>query len=124
MTATKPVLDGLPQTPRQGVRYAERQCPECGGTFRPVDGHQLFCSTPHRRAWNNRATTRGAVLAPLAIVARLTRDGTRGDRDVGARASSERNALIQRWRDEDRAAGRMEWPEYLRLRYAAGFDPL
>jgi hypothetical protein len=122
------VLDGPPQTGHQRIRYRERQCPECLTAFAPVVGHQLFCSTLHRRAWNNRATVRGAVLAPLAIVARLTRAGTRGDRETGKRAASDMALLIQRYRDEDRRAndgrGRMDQVQYLRARYAAGFDPL
>ena len=99
-------------------------CPECLASFAPAHPLQLFCSPAHRDAWNNRYTVRGRVLTPLAIVARLTRDGTRGDKQTGRRAAVEQAILIQRWRDDDRAAGRMEWPEYLRRRYAIGFDPL
>lgn len=64
------------------------------------------------------------MLTPLAMVARLTRQGTRGDRNTGRRATSHFNVLVQQYRDEDLAAGRMPWVEYLALRYAAGFDPL
>jgi hypothetical protein len=32
----------------------------------------------HKRAYNNRWLTRGAVLAPLAAAARITRGGSRG----------------------------------------------
>ncbi|MBD8677955.1 hypothetical protein IFT55_05800 [Sphingomonas sp. CFBP 13720] len=85
---------------------------------------QLFCTVAHRDAWNGRAAVRGRVLTPLAIVARVTRNGTRGDRKTGARAASEAATLIQQWRDDDRAAGRMSHPEYLARRYRVGFDPL
>ncbi|WP_230769501.1 hypothetical protein [Sphingomonas sp. Leaf4] len=67
---------------------------------------------------------RGKVLTPLAIVARVTRNGTRGDKATGARAASEAATLIQQWRDDDAAAGRMSHPEYLARRYRTGFDPL
>lgn len=78
----------------------------------------------HRDTWGNRATVRGRVLTPLTIVVRATREGTRGDCDTGSRAAHHQRALIQRWIEEDRAAGRMDWPTYLRLRYSVGFDPL
>ncbi|WP_109808389.1 hypothetical protein [Sphingosinithalassobacter portus] len=95
--------------------------------FEPNRANQLFCTPAHNTAWNNRATTRGRVLTPLSIVARITRNGTRGTseaRKAGREASNHHNTLIQRYRDEYRAAGRMEWPEYMRRRFAAGFDPL
>lgn len=89
--------------------------------------NQLFCSREHNAAWNNRATARGRVLTPISIVARITRNGTRGTeeaRKAGREASNHHNALIQRYRDEDRKAGRMEWPEYMIRRFKLGFDPL
>lgn len=100
------------------------RCPECLAPFERRHPGQLFCTPLHRDTWNNRASIRGRVLTPLAIVARVTREGSRGDRKTGKRAASEANALIQRWRDEDQAAGRMPHPEYLAQRYRAGFDPL
>jgi hypothetical protein len=45
-------------------------------------------------------------------------------RKAGREASNHHNALIQRYRDEDRVAGRMEWPEYMIRRFKLGFDPL
>ncbi len=114
------VLHAPPETPVG----RERPCPECMAPFVPAQPGQLFCTVEHRAAWNNRATVRGRVLTPLAIVARITRNGTRGDRNTGATASHHANALIQRWRDEDRVAGRMSWSDYLARRYRAGFDPL
>lgn len=93
-------------------------------SFVPVQGGQLFCTAAHRDTWNNRSTVRGRVMTPLAMVARITRGGSRGDRATGRRARADMERLIQRWRDQDADAGRMAWPEYLRRRYAAGFDPL
>ncbi|RYG89553.1 MAG: hypothetical protein EON59_01385 [Alphaproteobacteria bacterium] len=89
--------------------------------------NQLFCSPAHRRAWDNRATVRGAKLFALIMVARATRNGSRGtpaDRETGRRASSEANMLIQRWAEQDHAKKRMPWPIYLGRAYAAGRDPL
>lgn len=95
--------------------------------FEPKVRNQLFCMPAHNAAWNNRATARGRVLTPLSIVARITRNGTRGSeeaRKAGRDASNLHNQLIQRYRDEDRAAGRMEWPEFMARRFRIGFDPL
>lgn len=100
------------------------RCPECMNSFKPHQSNQLFCSIAHRAAWNNRAAVRGRVITPLAIVSRLTRQGTRGDGEIGRRASADLNLLIQRWADEDRAAGRMPHDQYLRRRYRCGFDPI
>ena len=126
------LAQGLPETPVSADRgetapFGHGECPECKPAVRAfVRRHpgQLFCTTAHRDAWNDRAAKRGKVLAPLAIVARLTRNGTRLDRETGARAASDQHSLITRWRDEDAAAGRMSHTEYLARRYRAGFDPL
>lgn len=99
-------------------------CPECMSPFARKHPLQLFCSTTHRDVWNTRQAIRGRVATPLIVVARMTRYGTRGDIDTGKRAGTDINNLIQRWIEEDRAAGRMSWPEYLKRRYAIGFDPL
>jgi hypothetical protein len=106
--------------------WRPRTCPECGKLFEPKVAGQLFCTQAHTAAWNNRATVRGRVLTPLSMVARITRNGTRGTpeaRETGKRASSQHNRLIQRYRDEDRAAGRMDWATFMALRYDLGFDP-
>jgi hypothetical protein len=117
------VLDAPPQTaagaqrPRCGYR---RTCPECGTAFiAPQPGH-IFCRTGHKRTYNNRWLTRGAVLAPIVGAARATRYGTRGDKETGKRASSDANRLIQRWQEEDAAAGRMSAVDYMALRYRLG----
>jgi hypothetical protein len=94
-----------------------RQCPECLGLFTAAQANQLFCCVPHKKAWNNRAYSRGGVLAPLMMAARQTRFGTRGseaERAIG------RRALQQRWKDEDAAAGRMTALAYVQLRYGMG----
>lgn len=99
-------------------------CPECMKHFVGKHPNQLFCSVAHRDNWNNRASVRGRVLTPLIMVARVTRFGGRGDGDTGKRATRDANMLMQRWTEEDRAAGRMAQPEYLRRRYHVGFDPI
>ena len=133
MTAPTPLLQGCPgkghnrRPGQQEGGWAPRPCPECMKPFEPKVVNQLFCCPAHNAAWNNRATARGRVLTPLALVARITRNGTRGspeERRVGREASNHHNALVQRHRDEDRAAGRMPWAEYMIRRYRVGFDPL
>ena len=112
---------------QQAGDWTPRPCPECMRLFEPTVVNQLFCMPEHTTAWNNRATKRGRVLTPLSIVSRVTRNGTRGTveaREAGRQASSQHNALIQRYRDEDREAGRMEWPAFMILRFKQGFDPL
>jgi len=106
--------------------WPPRPCPECGKLFEPKVVNQMFCCPQHNTAWNNRATKRGRVLTPLSIAARITRNGTQGKselREAGREASNAHNRLIRRYRDEDRAAGRMEWPEYMMRRLKLGFDP-
>jgi len=132
-----PVLDGLahsdetpvpapplPNAPKHGWAI----CPECLGEFERHQADKLFCCQKHRRDWNNRAVVRGSVLAPLAIVARKTRNGTRGDITYGAKASQHADMLIRRWEAEDAEAndgrGRMTQQQYLRLRYQNGYDPV
>lgn len=114
-----PQAPGLPNTPKHGWGV----CPECLGEFERHQPGQLFCCQKHRRAWNNRAVVRGAVLAPLAIVARKTRNGTRGDLTFGAKASQHADMFIRHWEAEDAAAGRMSQTQYVRLRYLNGYDP-
>jgi hypothetical protein len=106
--------------------WAPRTCPECRKLFEPKVVNQLFCSPAHNTIWNNRQTKRGRVLTPYGMVARITRDGTRGSperREVGKAAAASFRKLIQRYRDEDRKAGRMEWTDFMILRIKLGFDP-
>jgi hypothetical protein len=126
-------VQGRPGTPVERLDPAEPLddarpvCPECQQRYSRSHPGQLFCTPRHRDRWNNRAAVRGRVLTPLQMVARITRNGTRGspaDRKAGRLASSQLAYLINRYRDEDAAAQRMPWPAYLTLRYASGFDPL
>lgn len=130
-----PVLHGGPQIghnrlPGQNAGgWKPRPCPECMKLFERRVANQLFCTPQHKADWNNRATARGRVLTPLSMVARITRNGTRGtdeEKKAGREASNLHNALIQKYRDEDRAADppRMSWPQYMIRRFRLGFDPL
>lgn len=125
----KSLLQAPPHSPAEAptalrAPSAPPTCPECLATFTRRHPGQLFCKPAHRDQWNNRATVRGRVLTPLAIVTRATRGGSRGDTETGRKARQHHDQLVQRWIVEDRAAGRMDWPAYLRLRYRVGFDPL
>lgn len=67
---------------------------------------------------------RGRVLVPYVLAARQTRDGTRGDKGTGKRAAQISHTLMQRYRDEDREAGRMDAVAFAALRIQHGFDPV
>lgn len=102
-------------------------CPECMQPFPPNHPHQLFCCDAHRQAWRARDTKRGRQAIALDMVCRITRDGTRGtheERALGKIAGVERRRMLQEWRDEDRKAGRMPWPDYLKRRIAVGAGPV
>jgi hypothetical protein len=106
-----------------------RRCPECPALpnypapfFTAKHPRQIFCCGKHKREWEDRTRRRGSQLYTFAVTARLTRGGTRGDKTTGAKAHADADQLMQRWRDEDSAAGRMSATDYLRLRYALGFD--
>lgn len=130
-----PVLDGSPPIGHNGAPpdradnrpvFAERACPECAARFKPRQANALFCCPAHKRAWNNRWTVRGSQLAQYAAVARETRDGTRGTpaaRAIGKRAAAIYRRLTQRFRNEDREAGRMPMPEFMAARLQHMDDP-
>lgn len=96
-------------------------CPECMEPFHRVHPRQLFCSPAHKKAFHNRATARGLTLAPVAIAARATRDGSTGDKDTGKRARRESRRLMDRWAREDREAGRMSMVDYMAARWRIGY---
>lgn len=95
-------------------------CPECLTPVHRLRPHKLFCCEEHRRAWNNRWMTRGAVLAQLIATARETRGGHRGDRITGARARGDAEHLVQRWKNEDADLGRMPIATFVAERYRLG----
>lgn len=101
-------------------RAASGRCAECGGEFRARQYNQLFCTPRHRTAFNNRWLARGFALAPLYAAARATRGGSRGDRVTGRLARADAERLVQRWKEEDAAAGRMSAIDYAAVRYRFG----
>ena len=101
--------------------YARNTCPECVQVFRPVHPRQLFCCPAHKAAFHNRATVRGKALTPMAMAARITRDGCQGDTVTGKRGRRESRQLIDQWAREDREAGRMDMVSYMRARLAIGY---
>jgi hypothetical protein len=121
MTPHSPQAQSAASVP-PSVLQSRYLCPECRAVFAPKHWRSLFCCAEHRVAWHNRATVRGRVLTPLVMAARQTRGGSRGDRDTGKAARRDADAHMQRWRDEDRAAGRMDQAEYIRRRNKLGFD--
>lgn len=119
------VLDTPAETPATAEAAPKasgypRTCPECACDFVAPQPGQLFCCPKHKRAYNNRWLKRGAVLAPIFSAARVTRNGTRGDRDTGSRASTDANRLVERWKEEDAAAGRLSVVDYMAARYRLG----
>jgi len=112
-----------PQTGQEARRgLCRHTCPECAASFANRHPRQIFCSDRHKRAWETRSATRARQLFPHAAAARLTRDGSRGDRETGRKASILAAQLIQAWRDDDAAAGRMSAVDYAAVRYRLGYD--
>ncbi|MCA3254805.1 MAG: hypothetical protein INF91_04205 [Alphaproteobacteria bacterium] len=100
--------------------FRERRCPECGAAFSPAVYNQLFCASPHKLLFERRLAKRGFKLTALAMAARQTRDGTRGDVETGRWAARETRRLLQLWADDDREAGRPSAVEYVSLRKRLG----
>ncbi len=117
------VLDGATESaPALKPGFGMIMCPECAVAFVSVHPNQMFCSTAHRKAFLNRQTVRGAVLAPLQMAARISRGGTRNDIETGKKARQRAEQAITRWVAEDRAAGRMSMIDYVALCFRKGFD--
>jgi hypothetical protein len=87
-----------------------------------VQLRQLFCCPGHKSDFHNRQTVRGRALTPLAMAARQTRNGSRGDTATGRAARADADFMIQRWTEEDRAAGRMPMVAYVALRKRLGYE--
>lgn len=104
------------------LRKRAHPCPECGGEVIAAGPAAIFCSRSCKRAHHDRTERRGARLLPYVMAARQTRDGTRGDKETGAHAAHVARTLMERWRDEDAAAGRMSATELTALRIRLGHD--
>lgn len=75
-------------------------CKECGGGFETERTDKEFCRDACRRRFNNRRAKRGAAIYDLAMEWRDTRQ---------SEPFSDLCALISRYLDEDRVAGRQTY---------------
>lgn len=80
-----------------------RVCPECGASFVRMNGRQMFCSIPHRVAFHRLMANRGQIMLPLALAWQA---GNRKGEDHAAWARNQKDGLLRRWVQEDKAAGR------------------
>ncbi len=81
--------------------YSPCPCRECGTAYTPRHMQQEFCSEPCKKAWTNRAMTRGMVAYELLMEWRSLRRWN---------LISALSALVRDWRHDDRAAGRTYRP--------------
>lgn len=81
-------------------------CQECGTGFEADRGYALFCSTPCRKAFNNRRMVRGAELYDLFMCLRYER-GLAKLKGVWTLVCA--LALQYRIEDERERAGRKSW---------------
>lgn len=99
-----------------------RRCPEClGAVDTSKDWRKMFCSEPHRTAFHNRQLKRGRTLVVLCMAERITRSGWCRRKAAGILARQRSRRLMDRWAQEDRAAGRMAMDEYFETRERLGF---
>ncbi len=121
MTTTTPPPPSPHRNPQ--LAGAVRPCPECGASFDVPESNprKMFCTDPHRVAWNNRMTVRGRVLTPLVMAERITRSGYERDKSAGILARQQSRRLMDKWVKEDRAAGRMAADTYFAIRQRLGF---
>jgi len=108
--------------PERVLPLSGHSCPECNQRFFMAHPRQIFCKPIHKKAWETRQRLRGLQLLPFVVPARVTRNGSRGDKVTGKRAGRDADFLIAQWRDEDKAAGRMGASDFLKLRYRLGYD--
>lgn len=115
-TPTAPIGHNLPK--RRAIKTFARICPECAVSFQ---GHKdsRFCSDRCKNTFHNRSAKRGKVAIPL-LLAWLGGSRAKGDT---ARAYARRQVeeLSQLWLAEDKAAGRMPAPEFVRHKQAMGW---
>ena len=79
-----------------------RHCRECGEAFEAQRADAEFCSTPHRRDWNNRRQKRGAELYDLFMFMRHERRATEELKtDPGFNVWTVAAQLATDWKAED-----------------------
>jgi hypothetical protein len=83
---------------------------------------QIFCAPSCKKAHHYREGIRGRQLMMYAMAARQTRNGSRGNQEVGAHASTRMNQLMADWKAEDTAAGQMDAVELAALRQRKNHD--
>lgn len=108
---------GHPQTAPAAIRRDPGNGRLCVNCPAPVTGSQpgkLFCTPACQRDFHKRWRDRGRQLAPFAVADRLTRGGSTGDTETGKTARAVMQRLIARFTAEDKAAGRMPMPAYVR----------
>lgn len=81
-------------------------CLECGGNVITTAANAEFCSTPCRKAWNNRRAMRGAELYDLVMVWRFDRSRSKALRIWTLLC---RMAMLFREDDMHQRAGRRSW---------------
>lgn len=83
-----------------------RTCCECGSAYEAITADAAFCSTPCRKAWNNRRAVRGAELYDLFMALRFDRTTA-----TTLKVLTLISRLASIYRAEDRAerAGRLSW---------------
>jgi hypothetical protein len=83
-------------------KYAVRCCNECSSAYQPSRKDEFFCSTPCRKASDNREMARGRAVVPLLLA-------WRGDRKMHAGVQTQIARLVRTWLNEDKAAGRTSY---------------
>jgi hypothetical protein len=81
-------------------------CPEGGHEFDPHTHKgppRRFCTPAHKRKFFNLMAKRGAVLTPLVLI---WRSGKHKKSDASIYALAQMAALADKWRAEDKIAGR------------------
>lgn len=94
------------------------KCAECSATFKRTQHKQVFCGPKCKQAYHNRAAARGKTLVPLALAWRGSRSTA-----TGKRAFTELCAVVSRFNEEDKAAGRMPAAKFLGRQYALFLKP-
>lgn len=84
------------------------RCRECGERFESSHHGSRFCCREHRFRFNNRRSSRGALLYDLLMTQRFERDKARELQVWSAMC-----AMASHWRDEDREdlGGRKSWQD-------------
>lgn len=87
-------------------KYKARCCNECGESYAPRRCDEFFCSIPCRKAFDNRAMTRGRELYHLFMVMRYERGIAKA---MGVWAIMCRMAMMWKTEDDRERGGRKSW---------------